>query len=79
MQQGASARRRGGFLPHPIFSVHLFNLQVDFLCHNPVTLAVLYEFDILIYSWLGFMELGASLGSPKKKKNLHMNRREGKE
>lgn len=64
MQQGASAKRMGGFLLCPIFSVHLFHLQVDFLCHNPVTLAVLYEFDILIYSLLGFMELKACLGSP---------------
>lgn len=32
---------------------------MDFLCHNPVTLAALFEFDILIYSLRGFMELEA--------------------
>lgn len=43
----------------PIFSIHFLHPQVDFLCHNPVTLAALFEFDILIYSLRGFMELEA--------------------
>lgn len=31
-----------------LFSARFLHLRVDFLCHNPVTLAVVYEFDILI-------------------------------
>lgn len=60
LQLGASAERIGGFLLCPIFSVHFLHLQVDFMCHKPVTLAALYELDILIYSWPGFTELKAS-------------------
>lgn len=37
------------------------------LCHNPVTLAALFEFDILIYSLRGFVELEASPGKAHTK------------
>lgn len=47
--------RMGGFLLCPIFSVRF--LQVAILCHNPVTTAALFEFDILMYSLHGSMKL----------------------
>lgn len=55
------------FLLRPIFSVHFLHPRVDFLCHNPVTLAALFEFDILIYSSRGFMEHEASPVRPTTK------------
>lgn len=50
-----AAKRMGGFLLCPIFSVRF--LQVAILCHNPVTTAALFEFDILMYSLHGSMKL----------------------
>lgn len=67
----------GGFVLCPIFSVHFLHPRVDFPCHNPVTLAALFEFDILIYSLCGFMELGASPCSPPQR-SLYMLCGEGR-
>lgn len=70
MQWDASAKRMGGFLLCPIFSVHFVHLRVDFLCHNPVTLAVLCEFDILIYSLPGFYGAQSLSVQPATKKKI---------
>ena len=48
------------------------------LCHNPVTLAALFELDILIYSLHGFMGLEASpCSSPQRTLQMNCGKGEG--